>query len=356
LAANAVAAGNIQSGAVTTTKLDNGAVTDAKIDTVSGGKVFGDINTRGIVTAGGGFNTTNNISGQNIVAIRDLSAGGTVGARNVHADGSIFAGEGIGSSGYISTSTNIHAGGSIHTDTFVFAEGHIATRGLVSADGGFSTTNLIYAGGSIAALGQINTRDVLTATKGISTDGPFLAGGGITTSNNIHAYGSIHGEGSLFAGAGITTSNNVHAYGSIHADSFIYSADHIATSGHMSAVGNMYAASFVNASDRNLKENLAPVDSQEVLERVRSLPISRWSFKSDATTRHIGPMAQDFTAAFNVGEDDQHIATVDADGVALAAIQGLHALVLRKDAEIADLKKRLETLEKAVLKQHGGAQ
>jgi cell division protein FtsB len=35
-------------------------------------------------------------------------------------------------------------------------------------------------------------------------------------------------------------------------------------------------------------------------------------------------MAQDFHAAFGLGADDKHIATVGADGVALAAIQGLN--------------------------------
>jgi hypothetical protein len=62
--------------------------------------------------------------------------------------------------------------------------------------------------------------------------------------------------------------------------------------------------------------------------------------------RHIGPVAQDFHAAFNVGADDKHIATVDADGVALAAIQGLHALLKEKDTRIASLEERLAALEK----------
>ncbi|HEY0548440.1 MAG TPA: hypothetical protein VGF13_02495 [Verrucomicrobiae bacterium] len=48
------------------------------------------------------------------------------------------------------------------------------------------------------------------------------------------------------------------------------------------------------------------------------------AFKS---VRHIGPMAQDFRSAFAVGENDRTITTVDADGVALAAIQGLNQKV-----------------------------
>ncbi len=80
------------------------------------------------------------------------------------------------------------------------------------------------------------------------------------------------------------------------------------------------------------------------------LPVTRWRYKGEAdSVRHIGPMAQDFSAAFGLGESETHIGTVDADGVALAAIQGLHELVREKDAEIEELKARLERLEKHLL-------
>ncbi len=63
-----------------------------------------------------------------------------------------------------------------------------------------------------------------------------------------------------------------------------------------------------------------------------------WNYRSqDAAIRHIGPVAQDFYAAFGVGEDDRHISTIDADGVALAAIQGLYQVVQQKETRIADL-------------------
>jgi hypothetical protein len=56
-------------------------------------------------------------------------------------------------------------------------------------------------------------------------------------------------------------------------------------------------------------------------------------------------MAQDFHAAFSVGEDDRHITTVDADGVALAAIQALYRLVRERDVQIAALEARVAALE-----------
>ena len=92
------------------------------------------------------------------------------------------------------------------------------------------------------------------------------------------------------------------------------------------------------------KANLSPISPQDVLEKVATLPISEWNFKQD-NVRHLGPMAQDFHAAFGLGADDAHIATVDADGVALAAIQGLNQ---KLEQENAELKARLERLEQLV--------
>jgi hypothetical protein len=109
--------------------------------------------------------------------------------------------------------------------------------------------------------------------------------------------------------------------------------------------GTVTATAFNPPSDRNLKENFETVDSREVLEKVAAMPISRWNFIGDAGTPHIGPMAQDFHAAFGTGTDDKHIATVDADGVALAAIQGLNAKLAEKEAEIAELKAKNATIE-----------
>src|SRR5471032_3289255 len=81
------------------------------------------------------------------------------------------------------------------------------------------------------------------------------------------------------------------------------------------------------ASDRNVKTGVAKVDGRKVLERLASVPVSSWSYKAEgAATRHIGPMAQDFKKAFDVGSDERFIHTVDANGVALASIQGLYAL------------------------------
>jgi len=114
---------------------------------------------------------------------------------------------------------------------------------------------------------------------------------------------------------------------------------------------NVYGLTFVPDSDRNLKENFKPVDPQAMLARVAALPLTEWNYKAETGARHIGPMAQDFYAAFGTGPDDKHIATVDADGVALAAIQGLNQKLAQKETEITKLKQRLDALEKIIRNQ-----
>ncbi|MHC5212799.1 MAG: tail fiber domain-containing protein [Planctomycetota bacterium] len=110
---------------------------------------------------------------------------------------------------------------------------------------------------------------------------------------------------------------------------------------------------WTNASDVNKKEDFAAIDTLEVLRKVVDLPITSWKYKVEAEgTKHVGPMAQDFMAAFGLGESDLAIGTVDADGVALAAIQGLNAKVEQKEARIerlealvTELLDRIEELE-----------
>lgn len=101
-------------------------------------------------------------------------------------------------------------------------------------------------------------------------------------------------------------------------------------------------------SDRNAKTNFANVSPRDILDKVMQLPIQSWQFKTEANNvRHIGPMAQDFRAAFGLGIDDKTIAGVDADGISLAAIQGLYELVQQKEKRIGALEQ-----ENAELKAH----
>jgi Chaperone of endosialidase len=107
--------------------------------------------------------------------------------------------------------------------------------------------------------------------------------------------------------------------------------------------------SWSNLSDRNAKERFTPVDEQALLRRLARVPISRWSYKAQGPSiRHLGPTAQDFSRAFGLGEDNKHITTVDSEGVALAAIQGLYRQNQALEGQNRALNARLTKLERAV--------
>lgn len=104
--------------------------------------------------------------------------------------------------------------------------------------------------------------------------------------------------------------------------------------------------SWSTLSDRDAKDNFNTVTPRAILEQVATLPIQTWNYRSQSEQiRHLGPTAQDFHAAFGLGADHRRISSVDADGVALAAIQGLHQALEEKSARIAALETRNATLE-----------
>ncbi|WAS95886.1 tail fiber domain-containing protein [Nannocystis punicea] len=100
-------------------------------------------------------------------------------------------------------------------------------------------------------------------------------------------------------------------------------------------------------SDRNAKTDLRPIDPSDVLSRVVALDISTWRYRTDPVdVRHLGPMAQDFKAAFGLWNTDRMIFPLDATGVSLAAIQGLHRRLVAAEAENDELRARLDRLER----------
>ena len=102
------------------------------------------------------------------------------------------------------------------------------------------------------------------------------------------------------------------------------------------------AGAWSTLSDRSSKENIEVVDPGEVLKKVSKLPISIWNWKAqEPSIRHMGPMAQDMHAAFGLGEDERRISTVDSDGIALAAIQGLYEENQQIEARIAEMEARI---------------
>lgn len=194
-----------------------------------------------------------------------------------------------------------------------------ATSDQAVAMGYFTTA----AGAYSVAIGDHATADANNSTaigRNVSTNG--------------HKGSFIYGDASVGRGQGLSVKDNdfvVFATGGVR----FYLSDDGASKAYIAAGDSAWNVT----SDRNAKTAIVPVDGREVLEKVIAMPLSTWRYKSqEAKYRHMGPMAQDFYAAFQLGDSDKSISTVDADGVALAAIQGLNTLLAEKDGQIASLR------------------
>jgi hypothetical protein len=93
-------------------------------------------------------------------------------------------------------------------------------------------------------------------------------------------------------------------------------------------------------SSRTTKENFFNVRGEDVLTSLRKVPVSTWNYISEGQqSRHLGPMAEDFYAAFGLGTSDKAIGVQDLAGVSLAAVKAL-------DERTAQLQQKTSELEK----------
>jgi hypothetical protein len=273
------------------------------------------------------------------------------------------------------------SGGQFNTasETFTTVAGGISNTasGTVAVVGG-GRINTASSNASVVAGGQFNTASGFSTTVGggdHNTAGgtTSVVAGGLRNTASGNQATVIGGSDNLAAGDHSVAAGDHATIAAAHSGTFMF-ADAIGTA-FDSAAANEFAAratggvrfvtgvgangaptagvsvapgsgSWSSLSDRNAKTSLLAVDSRAVLRQVEALPLSTWRYTTQDGVRHIGPMAQDFHAAFGVGEDDRHISTVDADGVALAAIQGLGAEIHDRDTTIAALQARLDALER----------
>jgi hypothetical protein len=363
--------------------------------TVGGG--YGNVVSGDSATIGGGKG--NNASGAG--SIIGGGAGNSTGAEGATVGGGISnAADGVRSAvgggdsntangnyaaiagGYSNTASNSYAtvaGGDWNTASGNFSTvgggfENQATAERSTVAGGRGNTAVAYS--STVGGGQGNdatgTRATISGGQDNEASGPYSAipGGMLNTAQGFYSFAAgrrakANSDGCFVWGdstdADATCSSTNQFVARASGGVYLYSNSAM-TTGVFLATGASSWTPIPSPSDRNLKENFTPVDAREVLARLANIPISAWNYKAqDDSVRHVGPMAQDFYAAFGLGENDVTISTIDADGVALAAIQGLYEMVQQKDAQIAtqqrqidDLEARLAVLEALVAQSVGG--
>ncbi len=277
---------------------------------------------------GGGYNNTINKSRATI--------GGGYDNDNSGFDGTLGGGSGnlIPSGGY---------GGTI-------AGGRSNSLGVASdVTIGGGRSNAALASFATVGGGYDNTASGTSSTvpggyRNIALGNQSFAAGREAAANHAGAF--VWGDSQV----GVKPSSAADTFNVYASGGATFFSNAAATSGVTLAAGG---GSWSSVSDRAAKENVEAVDGRDVLERLAAVPVATWNYKTqDDAVRHMGPMAQDFRAAFGLGVSDRLIDTIDTDGVALAAIQGLrdvvHDIAAEKDAEIVRLEARLAILEARV--------
>ena len=271
---------------------------------------------------------------------------GTIGGGRGNTTGS--SGATIGG-GYDNTASGDDAtvgGGVANTASGAYATsggGYANTASGAYATSGGGWTNTASGAGATAAGGEYNTAsgDWATIAGGVdntaSGDYSFAAG----RRANAAASGCFAWGDSTDAAFNCSNPNRfmVRASGGL----YLYTNSTVTTGAYLAP----NSGSWNSLSDRNAKENFQSVDPEYVLEQVVQMPVSTWNYIGEAEgIRHLGPMAQDFYAALSLGDSERYINTLDADGVALAAIQGLYAKNQALKAEVSTLKTENATLKK----------
>ena len=367
LAPDAVTAQNIAVGAVTAPALRVGAVTEAALAT---GPTTGAV-TAPAIRVGAVTEPALAVGAVTAPALRVGAV--TAPALDTGAvtstaiqDGSVSNTDLTNSSLSVNAGTGLTGGGSVAlggSSTLGVATGGIGTTQL--ADGAVTTPKIADAAVTSAKIAANAVRTSELAANAVTTaeilNGTITAddlADGAVTSAKI-ASGAVR-ESELADGAVTTakilddtilTGDLSAAESTAPGQVLTSAADPTPTNpDHKKVVWGPVAT----VSDRNLKTSFSSLSPFDILQRLVSLRISSWSYKSEPGVRHIGPTAQDFAKAFRVGESNRRIAVVDADGVELASIQALNKMVKAQQQQISTLQKqnallgrRLAKLERA---------
>lgn len=310
------------------------SVSDVSGATVGGGGEADDPNsaTGDFSTVAGGQNNSASGSGANV-------AGGYSGVAS-GGSSTVAGGNGNEATGR----SSIVGGGAQNTASGLQSTVTGGLRNTASARDasvGGGEANEASAPASTVAGGLINRASAEAAT---------VPGGQDNEASGAYAHAAGRGARAEGAGAFVWGDSSGQNVRSTEANEFkvqagggavIFSSSDLSSGVNLQPGSGSWAAWSARAS----KANVESVDAESVLDRLESLDVATWNYRAQGeSVRHMGPMAEAFADAFGLGADDERISNVDADGVALAAIQGLADRLERRDDRIDELEVENEAL------------
>jgi hypothetical protein len=172
-----------------------------------------------------------------------------------------------------------------------------------------------------------------------TADADYSMAFGYRASTNGHTGAKVFGDASTTDSIEAVANNEfaVRAAGG-----FRFRSNATLTNGCNIAAGG---AAITCASSVTLKENFLGVDGDDVLARMRRIPVNTWNYVDEGRqSRHMGPFAEDFWREFGLGSEPLAIGHLDIDGVNFAGVKALDARTLQMQSEIQALRTENETL------------
>ncbi len=325
----------------------------------------------------------NTIGSENVFAGQDAGKANTIGARNV------FVGEDAGISNNTG-SDNIYVGnGAGRNSTTSVQQLGIGSEALAATTTGDYNVAVGYFSLKAATTGNYNTsaghQSLLSLTTGSYntaagrqslsslTNGSFNTAFGNDAlqsntfgSNNTAigadadvVSGSLSNATAIGSNAKVSTSNTM-AFGDGQVNQWVFGRSTTSSPGlppinRALEVGTngtngngaylTKGGAWTNTSSIVKKDDFTELNSDDLLQKISRLSIQKWKYKG-TDEYHIGPIAEDFYAAFALGTDDKGISTIDPSGIALAAIKAQQNIIEKQSELIYELEKRINALEK----------
>ncbi|MFO7675099.1 MAG: tail fiber domain-containing protein [bacterium] len=212
--------------------------------------------------------------------------------------------------------------------------------GLVASVAGGSGNHAVGEAGTVAG----GANNIATGSYAAIPGGQFNHARGSHTFAAGRRARANHQGSFVWSDSSTATSESVYSTGAnqfrvrARGGTWFFSNAGMTTGAYLAAGSNAWAS----ACDSVTKTDFRAVDRKELLEKVTALRVREYRMKDQEDgTRHIGPVAQDFSAAFGYGENNTSINMADMDGVTLAAIQALYEQNREMRAELEALKAEL---------------